>query len=247
MRLVPCLDALWAEEEGGIYEQISVVKMAGYSAVEIWDWRGKDLMALEGSSLELVAMSGNTFDEPLVDPQGGEKACSRILQSFEVAHKLGCRKLVIHAGYRLPHLEVEEQRTNMMELLCRIASLDRSITLLIEPLNTIDHPGYFLDSLPEAITIIREVGEPNVRLLLDCYHVQMLHGEVAPYLDEAVPFTAHVHIADVPGRGEPGTGTMNYPVLLGQIEGRGYDGDVGLEFWTPDPLGSLLRVKGLIP
>lgn len=248
MRLVPCLDALWAGCQEELKDQLSTVRAEGYAAVEIWDWRGKDLAAFTDVGLEVVLMSGNTFEEPLVDPGARENATAHLRRSLEVANRLGCRKLVIHAGYRVPYLTEEEQRKSFVGFLAEFVGRSPEITFLLEPLNSrIDHRGYFLDSLPEALAILREIKSVNLRLLLDCYHIQVMHRSVSAYLEEAIPWTGHIHIADVPGRGEPGTGTMDYPSLLGQIRALGYDGDIGLEYWTSDPVHSLRRVRKLVP
>ena len=248
MRLVPCLDSLWSGRREGLEEQLSAVRTEGYTAIEIWDWRGKDLTTLEHGGLAIVVMSGNTFEEPLVDPAAREKAMAHLVRSLAVAERLGCRKLVIHPGYRITGIAEEAQRRSFFEFLGEIVRENREVTFLLEPLNSqIDHPGYFLDSLPEALAILKEIDAPNLRLLFDCYHVQVMRGSVLADLEEALPFVEHLHIADYPGRGEPGTGGMDYPSLLQRVRSFGYEGDVGLEFWTPDPVGSLRRVRGLVP
>ncbi len=113
--------------------------------------------------------------------------------------------------------------------------------LVVEPLNSIvDHPGYFLDSLPDALQLLEDVGHPAVRLLLDIYHMWVMHGDLMAVAD-AASATAHVHAADVPGRGEPGSGVIPWQTLLTQLRDAGYQGAIGLECWPTTAVHAALR------
>ena len=107
---------------------------------------------------------------------------------------------------------------------------DAGLVLLLEPLNTrLDHPGYFLDSTSEGLDIVEEVDSPAVRLLYDLYHATMM-GETAGPLDGRGHLIGHLHVADAPGRHEPGTGSIDWPARLRDVERSGYRGMVGLEY-----------------
>lgn len=106
------------------------------------------------------------------------------------------------------------------------------ITLLIEPINPIDMPGYFLHNLHEAIEIIDEIALANVKLQYDFYHIQQIHGNLIRNFRSYFNKIGHIQIADTPGRGEPGTGEINYENIFKAIKAEGYKGHIGLEY-TP--------------
>jgi hydroxypyruvate isomerase len=116
---------------------------------------------------------------------------------------------------------------------------EAGVTLLLEPLNTlVDHPRYFLDSGREGFAIIGEVDSPHVRLLYDVYHMQIMEGNVTETLRRHLPLVGHIHMADVPGRHEPGTGELHFANILHALADAGYAGTVGFEF---SPQGDTLR------
>jgi len=105
------------------------------------------------------------------------------------------------------------------------------ITIVLEPLNTlVDHPGYFLDSVDLGAQLVREVANPKIRLLFDIYHVQVMQGNLIERLREHLDVIGHVHVADVPGRHEPGTGEINYRNVFKSLKEAGYDKTVGFEY-----------------
>jgi hydroxypyruvate isomerase len=108
---------------------------------------------------------------------------------------------------------------------------DGGVTLVLEPLNTaLDHRGYFLSSTVEGLDIVEEVDSPAVRLLYDLYHSVMMDEQPAHVLAGRGHLVGHVHVADAPGRHEPGTGTIDFAAQLEAIRDAGYDGAIGLEF-----------------
>jgi hydroxypyruvate isomerase len=122
------------------------------------------------------------------------------------------------------------------------------ITLLIEPINGRDMPGYFLATQAQAHAIRAEVGAPNLKVQMDFYHVQMAEGDIAAKLRDYLPHVGHVQIAGVPGRHEPDVGEINYPYLFSLLDELGYDGWVGCEYrpraGTVEGLGWLLGNSG---
>lgn len=110
----------------------------------------------------------------------------------------------------------------------RLAAAGR--TLLIEPLNPHDNPGYFLSTQAQAHAIRDEVGEPNLFVQFDCYHVAMTEGDVTAALAAGIGAMGHVQIAGAPGRHEPDTGELDYAPLLARLDALGYAGWVGCEY-----------------
>jgi hydroxypyruvate isomerase len=104
------------------------------------------------------------------------------------------------------------------------------IKLLIEPINTYDIPGFYLNRTAQALALIDEVGSDNLFVQYDIYHAQRMEGELAATLAKHLARIAHVQLADNPGRNEPGTGEINYPFLFGHLDALGYKGTVGCEY-----------------
>jgi hydroxypyruvate isomerase len=103
-------------------------------------------------------------------------------------------------------------------------------TLVIEPINTRDMPGYFLNRQADAHALCAEVGEANLKVQMDFYHAQIMEGDVATTLRRFLPGIGHVQIAGVPDRQEPDTGELNNAYLLGLLDELGYEGWVGCEY-----------------
>jgi hydroxypyruvate isomerase len=106
------------------------------------------------------------------------------------------------------------------------------ITLVLEPLNTlVDHPGYYLNDIDTASAIVRAVGSPRLKILCDLYHFIVMGADLKKIVTNHLPEIGHFHIADAPGRHEPGTGSVDWMTMLRLIQDRGYTGCVGFEYF----------------
>jgi hydroxypyruvate isomerase len=103
------------------------------------------------------------------------------------------------------------------------------ISLLIEPINPFDMPGYFLNDIQQAAEIIQRAGLPNVKLQFDFYHIERIHGQSLSFFQKYAELVSHVQLADCPGRHEPGTGEMDYKEILLYLQ-KHYKGNIGLEY-----------------
>src|SRR5262249_25405633 len=109
---------------------------------------------------------------------------------------------------------------------------EEQVNLVIEPLNTkVDHQGYFLESTTLGFEIIRSIASPRLKLMYDTYHMQIMEGNLTATLEKNLDLISQVHVADVPGRHEPGTGEINYHNIIAMLKTNGYDGYLGLECW----------------
>jgi hydroxypyruvate isomerase len=102
--------------------------------------------------------------------------------------------------------------------------------VLIEAINTVDIPGFFLHGTRQALDLIRDTGARNLFLQYDIYHMQRMEGELAATIEANLPVIRHIQLADNPGRGEPGTGEINYRYLFARLDALGYTGWVGCEY-----------------
>lgn len=165
-------------------------------------------------------------------PEKREEFARSVEQALSYAAALGCPKLHVMAGVAPPELPEATARATYVEnlkLACKRAEA-AGVLLLIEPLNSRDMPGYFLNDLAQARDIIAEVASPALRLQFDVYHRQIMRGDLAVALREFWPIVGHIQIAGVPGRHEPDVGEINYACILDLVDELGYDGYVGCEY-----------------
>ncbi|GLU33075.1 2-oxo-tetronate isomerase [Trinickia caryophylli] len=153
-------------------------------------------------------------------------------RALEYAAVLGNRKLHVMAGVVAPQADRARHRDVYLRNLAHATRAARSagITILVEPINTRDMPGYFLSRQDEAQAIRLELGEPNLEVQFDCYHCQIMEGDLATKLQRDIDGIGHIQIAGVPERHEPDIGELNYPYLFALIDRLGYDGWIGCEY-----------------
>ena len=155
--------------------------------------------------------------------------------ALRYAEATGCQRLHAMAGV-MPEGADRAQRArlhatyvaNLRQAAARVAPL--GITLLIEPLNGRDAPGYFLTTQQQAHDVVAEVGAPNLRVQMDFYHCQISEGDLTRRLERHLPGVGHIQIAGVPDRHEPDDGEINHPHLFQRLDELGYAGFVGCEY-----------------
>ena len=152
--------------------------------------------------------------------------------AIDYATALGCKQVNCLAGIRPPHVDPIEARETFIRNLQFAAPLfkDAGIKLLIEPINTRDIPGFFLNCSQQAVDIIKAVGSDNLFLQYDIYHMQIMEGDLARGIENNLALIPHLQLADNPGRHEPGTGEINYPFLFRLLDRLGYAGWIGCEY-----------------
>jgi len=167
-------------------------------------------------------------------------------RAIEYARALGCRRINCLAGIAPAGAERAEL-LSVMEGNLRFAAralARESIELLVEPINDRDMPGFLLNRSADTLALIERVGEANVKLQYDVYHMQIMEGDLARTLQRELPRIGHVQIADNPGRHEPGSGEINYPFLFDWLDRIGYTGWVSAEYI---PAGDTAAGLGWLP
>ncbi|WP_165822414.1 hydroxypyruvate isomerase family protein [Paenibacillus montanisoli] len=245
----PCIDIIFSHHDLSFSEKVRKVHKLGYSAYEFWSWTDLDLNEVENVQNEL-GIKAATFianASPLIHPNYRSHYEEEVIRSIAVAQRLGTKNLLTLTGWQTyDEIPRESQYQSIVEGLKRVAPhLEQSgITIVLESLNEFDHPGYFLRSSQEAFSIIDEVGSPNIKVLFDIYHQQISEGNLTPNIINNLDKIGYFHIADHPGRNEPGTGEINYHNILRAIEQAGYTGFLGLEYKPEmDPELSLQTFK----
>jgi hydroxypyruvate isomerase len=155
-----------------------------------------------------------------------------IAMAIDYATALGCPQLNCLVGKVPAGVSTEAaHKTVVGNLRLAASELEAAgLRLLIEPINTFDIPGFFLTRTDQALALIDEVGSSNLRVQYDIYHAQRMEGELGNTLSKNLARIGHIQLADNPGRGEPGTGEINYPWLFRHIDSIGYDGWIGCEY-----------------
>jgi hydroxypyruvate isomerase len=169
----------------------------------------------------------------MLDPAQREGFLADVSQSLVFAEKLEIPYIIVMSGNVIPGKTRAEQYASMAEGAKRAAALAEksNAVLIFEPLNSlINHKGFFLDTCGEAVKLLREVNHPKLGLLFDIYHEQVQTGSVLPMIEQALPYVKVFHVADHPGRSDPGTGKMNYPEIYAAIRKTTYSGYLTMEY-----------------
>lgn len=243
MKISICVDALYFGKD--IYKGLEEIKQCGYDNFEIWCWWDKDIDRLielkNNLGMKLTACC--TKFVSLVDPSKREEYIKGLRESIEVAKKLGCKELISQVGNDTGK-SCEEQHKSLVEGLKACAPIleENDITLVVEPLNTrVDHQGYYLWSSDEGFQIIDEVGSPNVKLLYDIYHQQIMEGDLLRRIIPNISKIGHFHAAGNPGRNELYYGELEYKRIFEEIGKTDYDGYTGYEYFVKDPVAEGLK------
>jgi hydroxypyruvate isomerase len=244
------LTFLWTELP--FLERFDAAAEAGFSRVEYmfpYEHPAPDVRArLDAAALEQVLFNLPSGDWAAGDrgvagdPARVDEFRAGVDQAIDYAAWLDVEQLNCLAGLRLDGVEPASQWATLVDNVRYAARRlsDDGRRLLVEPVNTYDVPGFLLPTTTDALRLIDEVGEPNVRLQFDAYHVQRMEGDPATLLASLFDRVGHVQIADNPGRHQPGTGAIDFAALFERLDDNGYDGAVGLEYIpTQDTASSL--------
>lgn len=223
-------------------ERFEKAARAGFGSVEFlfpYAWPAAEVAAkLQSNRLKLVL-----HNLPAGDWDAGERgiAClpdrvdefrEGVTRAIDYAKVLGTPQLNCLAG-KVPLGANDEmlRKTFVANLKYAAAELKKAnLKLLIEPINTYDIPGFYLNRTAQAVAIIDEVGADNLFLQYDIYHAQRSEGELVASITKYIARIGHVQVADNPGRNEPGTGEINYAFIFTQLDKLGYTGFVGCEY-----------------
>lgn len=240
-------------------QRFAAAAAAGFKAVEFlfpYDCPAQDVAGW----LDAAGLENALFNLPPGDWAGGERgiAClpgreaefrQGVARALVYAQALGTRKLHMMAGIVPADADLAVCRTVYLANLRHAAqeAARHGITVLIEPINARDMPGYFLSSQAQAHALRAEADQPNVAVQMDFYHAQITEGDLAMTLRRYADGIGHVQIAGVPDRHEPDCGEINYPYLFQLLDTLGYDGWVGCEYLprgrTEEGLGWLKGVQ----
>lgn len=239
-KLAANLSMLFTEE--AFMDRFDAAAKAGFKGVEFLFPYAFDLEQiadrLKSNGLEMVL-----HNLPAGNWEAGERgiAChpgrigefqEGVGKAIEAAKILGARQLNCLSGKAPEGVSADLLRSTLVANLSFAAAKLKAegIRLITEPINTLDIPGFYLNRTQQALEIIRATGSDNLFLQYDIYHMQRMEGELANTIRNNLPMIRHIQLADNPGRGEPGTGEINYRYLFRLIDKLGYDGWIGCEY-----------------
>jgi hydroxypyruvate isomerase len=231
-------------------KRLEKVKEAGLSAFEFWGWMEKDIEAIDKRRRELDLQVTSFVAQPqpasLTVKDVSVELQRAVSTTLNVAQKLECDTIIapVGLGKGSSELSREEQLRKAEANLRAVAPMleDADVTMIIEPVNPVDHKGCFLTRCEEGAQLIRAIKSPNIKLLYDFYHQQISEGNLINNARRYFDLIGFFHVGDVPGRHEPGTGEINYQNIFKFLDSEGYKKHVSLEFVpTIDPVEAVRR------
>lgn len=233
-----------------VVQQLEKVAEHGLHGLEFLNWKAVPdvnelLRAQERLGVGICTVCTTFFD--LVDGSQRERYLDGLRETLVFCGQTGASGIITQTGQERPGISREKQKADMIETLKRCGELCEKVgaVLELEPLNAlVNHPGHFLQASDEAADMIDRVGSPYVKMVFDIYHQQITEGNVTRNAVAYIDRIHHFHIADNPGRKQPGTGELNFVNILKAIKETGFDGFVALECgYTIDTDEALAQFK----
>jgi 2-dehydrotetronate isomerase len=236
-RFAANLSMLFAERP--LIERFAAAAAAGFAAVEVqapYEVPASAVKAeIDRNRLVMLGLNtarGQADEFGLAAVPGREAEFAELFrQALDYAVAIGASAVHCLAGVVPPEKRPAADETFAANLArAAEAAAARNVTLLIEPINTRDRPDYFLNRVEHAADVIARVGRPNVKIQFDCYHVQIMQGDLIRRIERHLPLIGHVQIAAVPSRAEPDEGEINYPAVCAALDAMGYRGWIAAEY-----------------
>lgn len=260
MNFCACIDTLYTEYP--FMERFAKAKADGFESVEFWDYRHHDLDELKKSADKAgITISGfnGDADYSLIDPTHKEKYLAELEKSIAAAKKIGAQSVTIHSnalgdeGVVVNHYTEYSDTVKICSMFdtlkeCARLAEENDININLEALNVLtDHVGNFLETTQMGAEIVQLIGCDRLKLLYDAYHMQLNEGKICDTLSKYIDVIGHIHIADAPGRHEPGTGEMNYGHIIRHLKSLNYQYRVGSELFplqnTATAVQAIMAVK----
>ena len=242
MKLGLCIEMAFADLP--FEDRVTKAADCGLRNVEMWfvdgSFKGKPEQLAKIAQDHDITITNTVIGSPdgsigggLTNPAKRQKWLARAAMTIEFTRQAEIPATIVCTGNEVKGMGRGQMLASVLAGLKPTAEMAEKadVTLLLEPLNTqYDHPGYFLTSSDEGAEICRKIGSPRLKLLFDCYHMQIMEGDLVNHIERNINVIGHFHSAGVPGRHELYHGETDYPFLLEQIERLGYQGVFGLEY-----------------
>ncbi len=233
MKISCCIDMMFSYCD--FYDRFSEVKKCGIDTIEFWKWSNKDIAKISESGMDVSIFNMDSSDEQLSYDlsrgilNSGRKSdfLKALDESIPVYKKLNAKAMIVLIG---ENSEYNEQ--NVFGVLSSaVPTLEKhNVNLIVEPLNDIDRKNYSMPYAAPVFQLLKKINSPHVKMLYDIYHQNMMGDFDMEEVKENVSLIGHFHVADAPGRHQPGTGKVDYVKILKEINSTDYDGYIGLEY-----------------
>lgn len=237
-----CIDMMFSQTD--FYDRISAVKSCGIDTIEFWKWTNKDIdrvkALLDENKMGLSIFNIDSTDEALsydlsrgiLNSSRADEFVKALNESIPVYKKLNASAMIVLIGEN-----AEYNENNVLKCLDAAKPIveRENVTLIIEPLNNIDRVGYSMPYAKPTFELLRKVNSPNIKMLYDIYHQNMMGDFSIDDIRNNIDIIGHFHVADAPGRHEPGTGKVDYVKIIDEIEKLSYNGYIGLEYRATKP------------
>lgn len=247
------LEYMFHEAGDRLEDRMAAAARAGFRKVEIFTTANRDVPSLKAALAETGCELLATVTDPriaLVMADQHERFREMFAQAAAEAADLGATNIVVPSGISVPYMKRPVQLDIVAGAIASVVPVAEAhgLTILLEPVNTrVDHPGVLFGMTEDAVAVIEKIGSPSVKLLYDLYHSITEREDPFEVLPKVAHLIGHIQIADAPGRGEPGTGQIDWPAMLKLIESVGYAGPLGLELTpsTSDTAAALEHIRAL--
>jgi hydroxypyruvate isomerase len=247
-QLSPNIELLFTEAGADYTARVRAAAAAGFGAVEMWGTLDRDIKSLA----KALSYTGVTLTSVLAEPRTNFTLPSTDLGPFfdglyrgvENARLLGAPRIVLGSGIGFPGAKRPQNLERLVEAFAQAVERTKGsgVKLVLEPVNTrVDHPGALLDRTADAVTVARAVNSASFGILYDLYHSVTEGEDPATELANAQDVLDYVQIADSPGRGQPGSGAIDWPASLAALRAAGYAGPIGLEYFPTVESGQSLE------
>ncbi len=236
--LAACAEMLWQDKP--IHWRAARLKEMGFG-VGLWNYPAWDIAELEKVGAKYTIMNGY-LEGRLADAEGADMLLKSARETAQVGKRLGVDRLNLHGTglgdmglpiQQLAHVApgMELRARDTLHRICDMAE-EEGVTFTLENLNLREHPGCPFNTTGAVLSLVSHVNRPQLRINLDLYHTQIGEGDVIRWCEACLPWIGEVQVADNPGRFEPGTGEMNWPVIARALKDMGYGGPVGMEAYA---------------
>ena len=227
-------------------ERIEKVASAGYRYVELvneyrgWTEAQFREVAAQRQTLGIAFDAISGLKHGAADPEARDAFLQELTALMPIAEKLNCPAIIVLSGNRVESISHEQQHQACIETMKRASEIAERhhVQLLLENIDPVENPKYFLTSVAEGFEIVRSINHPSVRFLYDFFHEQIAEGNLIAKLQKNIDLVGLVHVADVPGRHQPGTGEINYENIYRSLAALKYDRVIAMEF---EPIGDAVE------
>ncbi|WP_446742451.1 hydroxypyruvate isomerase family protein [Silvibacterium acidisoli] len=231
---------------------LKIVADAGYQGIELtgqfqkWSDSETQQFLKRIQSLNLLVDSMSGLRAGFCVPSESDVFLKQFQEHIDYAVKLHCPQVILLSGKRDASMSVDQQKQVSVENLLKASDIaaKHDIEIVIEPIDPLENPTIFLQTVTDGFSIARAVNRPNVKVLYDFYHEQRAFGNLIEKLDKNIDLIGLVHIADVPGRNDPGTGEVDYNNIYRKLASLHYKRYIAMEFYpTTEPVAALKKAR----